>query len=103
MEELKGTIILDDTVYKTNLTKKYSLRKPYNSGNSKEIRAFIPGVIREVSFQSGDSIRQGEILLILEAMKMKNRIFSPINGKIKNLNVKVGDVVAKNELLVEFE
>jgi biotin carboxyl carrier protein len=43
------------------------------------------------------------MMLILEAMKMKNRIFSPINGKIKTVNVKIGDVVPKNELLVEFE
>jgi biotin carboxyl carrier protein len=103
MEELKGNIILDDTVYKTNLTKKFSLRKPYRAGTHKEVRAFIPGSIRDVLVKQGDIVKQGDMMLILEAMKMKNRIFSPINGKIKTVNVKIGDVVPKNELLVEFE
>lgn len=103
MEELKGTIVLDDTAYKTNLTKKFAMRKPYSSGSGKEIRAFIPGVIREVKVTSGSNVKRGDLLLILEAMKMKNKIFSPIDATIKNVNVKTGDNVPKNELLVEFE
>lgn len=103
MDDLKGKIILDDTVYKTNFTKKYLMRKPYKKDEGKEIHAFIPGSIRDVKIKAGDKVNRGDLLLILEAMKMKNKIFSPIDGIIKKVNIKVGDVVPKNELLVEFE
>lgn len=103
MNELKGTLVLDDTAYKTNFTKKFQLRKPYKPDTNKEIRAFIPGAIREVKATAGMQVKQGDILLILEAMKMKNRIFSPISGIIKSVYVKVNDIVPKNELLIEFE
>jgi biotin carboxyl carrier protein len=103
MDELKGTIVLDDTAYKTKLTKKFAMRKPYKPDTNKEVRAFIPGGIREVFVKKGDKIRQGDILLTLEAMKMKNRIFSPMDGIVKSVNVSVGEVVPKNALLVEIE
>ena len=41
-------------------------------------------------------------MLVLEAMKMENDILSPINGTIKAINIKAGDRVAKNELIIEF-
>jgi biotin carboxyl carrier protein len=103
MEDMKGTIILDDTTYKTNLTKKFALRKPYRPSGNKEVRAFIPGSIVDVKAVANTQVREGDLLLILEAMKMKNRIFSPINGKIKQVHIKTGDIVPKDALLVEFE
>ncbi|OGU58018.1 MAG: hypothetical protein A2X64_00335 [Ignavibacteria bacterium GWF2_33_9] len=103
MDELKGKIILDDTVYETNLTKKFALRQTYKPETGKEVRAFIPGVIRDVAVTTGSHVKKGDMLLILEAMKMKNRIFSPIDGKVLSVFPQVGDKVAKNQLLVEFE
>ena len=103
MDELKGKIVLDDAVYETNLTKKYALRQAYKPETNKEVRAFIPGVIREIAVKQGDKVKKGDFLLILEAMKMKNRIFSPIDGKILAVFPDVEDKVAKNQLLIEFE
>jgi biotin carboxyl carrier protein len=42
-------------------------------------------------------------LLTLEAMKMKNKILSPLSGKVKSVNVKQGNIVAKNDILIELE
>jgi biotin carboxyl carrier protein len=47
-------------------------------------------------------VKAGELLLILEAMKMKNRILSPRDGVVKKINVKTGNIVAKNLVLIEL-
>ena len=96
-------LILDDSVYSTRFTKKFEKRQPYQPVNKNEVRAFIPGIIREIFVKSGDNVKKGDKLLVLEAMKMKNRIFSPINGKVKKVYIKSDQKVAKNDLLIELE
>ncbi len=100
--ELKK-LIIDDSTYSTKFTKKFELRKTYSGEKNNEIRAFIPGTIREISVQQGEMVKKGDKLLVLEAMKMKNRIFSPISGKVKKIYVKTEQRVAKNDLLIELE
>ncbi|MFQ5821580.1 MAG: biotin/lipoyl-containing protein, partial [Candidatus Heimdallarchaeota archaeon] len=60
------------------------------------VTAPIPGTVLRVDFKVGDSVSQGDILLILEAMKMENEIIAPNTGKIKkivspNTTVNFGD------------
>lgn len=68
-----------------------------------EIHAPMPGLVLEINVEIGQSIKENDSLLILEAMKMENSITSPINGIIKSISVKKGDAVDKNQLLIEFE
>lgn len=68
----------------------------------KELKAPMPGLILEIMIQEGTSIKKGDPILILEAMKMENVIKSPIDGVVKKLNVKEKDSVAKNQVLIEF-
>lgn len=105
MEEQKitSTLIINDTVYTTKLTNKYKLRKPYVAPDPKKILAFIPGIIQNIAVKKGQQVKEGDQLLILEAMKMKNTLTAPINGKIKEIKVKCGDMVLKNQLLIELE
>lgn len=103
MENELNKLELDDTVYRTRFTKKFELRKSYQPVNKNEIRAFIPGIIRDIYVKPGDYVHRGDKLLVLEAMKMKNRIFSPVNGKVKKVCVKSDQKVAKNDLLIELE
>lgn len=93
---------VDFTEYKTNLTRKFSLRKAYTPPNSKMIVAFIPGTIKKIYVKEGDKVNPGDKLLILEAMKMKNDLVSPIKGKVKKIHVKSEDKVANKQLLVEL-
>ncbi|MCX7736236.1 MAG: acetyl-CoA carboxylase biotin carboxyl carrier protein subunit [Candidatus Kapabacteria bacterium] len=95
--------IIDDTVYKTRINKKYSLKKQYKPKDNSIISAFIPGTIRKIYVSEGQKVNRGDKLLVLEAMKMKNDIVSPINAKVKSINVKVDEVVTKNQLLIELE
>ena len=94
---------IDYFKYRTQLTKKYEARKAYEAKNEKLVLAFIPGTIRKISVNEGDSVKKGDLLLTLEAMKMKNRIMSPLDGKVLKVNVKSGDTVAKNALLIELD
>ncbi len=66
------------------------------------IKAPMPGLIIDLKIKSGDVVKQGEPLLILEAMKMENIIKSPGEGTIKNVKVKKGDTVEKGQVLIEF-
>jgi biotin carboxyl carrier protein len=94
---------LDDFKYETLLTNKYKNRKPYQAADPKKIIAFIPGKIKKVHVKRKSKVKEGEILLVLEAMKMNNNIFSPVKGTIKEVYVTPGLSVAKGTLLVEFK
>jgi biotin carboxyl carrier protein len=94
--------VLDGDEYKTLLTKKYLSRKPYIVNDPGKIISFIPGTIIKVFVANGQTVKAGEKLLILEAMKMNNILTAPVNGKIKKLLVVDGDKVANKQLLVEI-
>ncbi len=89
--------------YKTQLTKKFKNRKVWIEPNPLEVYSFIPGTIIQISVKEGDIVKEGDPLLILEAMKMQNRIEMPFTAKIKKLNVNVGDRIPKEMLMIELE
>ena len=63
----------------------------------------MPGKIIEVFAEEGTDVKEGDTLLILEAMKMQNEITSHITGKVKKVLVKQGDNVNKDDILMEIE
>jgi biotin carboxyl carrier protein len=102
-EEIFDSFLLDDFAYDTNLTGKFKNRKPYKAADPKKIIAFIPGKIKKVNVKRKSKVKEGEVLLILEAMKMNNIIFSPMKGVIKEVHVTPGLSVPKGALLIEFK
>lgn len=64
------------------------------------VTALMPGKIVTVRVKQGDSVTAGEVLVILEAMKMENEILAPKNGVVKSLPVAPGTNVNKGDLLV---
>lgn len=97
------TVTIENIKYRTLLTDKYKKRKPFQRKNIKELNAFIPGTIVKLSVKEKTKVKAGEHLLVLEAMKMKNEILSPITGTIKKIHVQVGERVKKDQMLLEFE
>ena len=69
----------------------------------KVCRSPINGVVIKVLAQPGQSIQPGDILLVLEAMKMETNITAPIGGKVVKVNVNVGDGVQGGQVVAEFE
>lgn len=59
----------------------------------------LPGVITQVKVQAGDTVKSGQVILVIEAMKMENDILSPCDGTIKALNVTKGSNVNTGAVL----
>jgi biotin carboxyl carrier protein len=93
---------LNDFTYSTILTEKFKNRKNFQEPDPKKIIAFIPGKIKKVYVKKKSKVKEGDILLVLEAMKMNNSIFSPMKGTIKEIYVTAGLSVSKGALLLEF-
>lgn len=68
----------------------------------KEIKAPMPGLILDIKVIAGQKVKKGDPLMILEAMKMENILKSPGEGIVKIVNVKTGDSVEKNQILIQF-
>jgi len=67
---------------------------------TKSIISPMPGAIISVDVQPGDQVVDGQQLVVMEAMKMQNIIKSEIEGTISEVNVKAGDSVAVDEILI---
>jgi biotin carboxyl carrier protein len=73
------------------------------SAKVNQVKAPMPGLIVSIKAEVGQQVQKGDILLILEAMKMENVIKSPTDATIKAIKIKQGENVEKNKVLIEFE
>ena len=64
-----------------------------------QVKAPMPGNILDVKVQAGQTVKKGDVLVILEAMKMENEIQAPCDGKITGMNVRKGDTVETQALI----
>jgi len=76
---------------------------PAPSAGAGGVLSPIAGTVLEVKCKAGDEVKNGQELLVIEAMKMETAISAPRDGKIKTVPVAAGDSVRENQLLVEFE
>ena len=77
--------------------------KPVSTGSVlKTINAPLPGNIFKLNVKEGDTVKKGETLLIMEAMKMENNILAEFDGVVKTVKIKEGDVVLQNDVLIEL-
>lgn len=65
-----------------------------------KVEAPMPGNILDVKVAAGDTVAEGDILMILEAMKMENEILAPVSGKIAGVQVSKGAAVNSGDVLV---
>jgi biotin carboxyl carrier protein len=78
-------------------------RKVWMDPNPYDVQSSIPGTIIQISVAEGEIVKEGAPLLILEAMKMLNRIEMPFTARIKKINVAVGERIPKETLMIELE
>lgn len=79
---------------------------PSHSGawdsNGKTARSPLMGLVIKVNVTTGQQVNAGDVLLVLEAMKMETNIAAPHAGIVKSIHVAEGDSVKQNQILVEL-
>ena len=73
--------------------------KAVATGETTDVKAEMPGVVLRLLVSVGDSVDEGQSLLVLEAMKMEVRVNAPKSGTIADIAVATGDHVATGQLL----
>ena len=112
--EVNGTsyeVIMKEDIKKTKTptlvraaSKQPSVPLKVNPKSKKtKIVAPIPGIILSLNVKVGDTIKENDLLLVLEAMKMENNIVSEKSGVVTAINVVVGQQVLQDELMIELE
>ncbi len=102
-EKQLGLLNIDTSLYKTRISEKFSKRVPYSPADPGSVLSVIPGTILDILVKTGQKVKKGEPLMILEAMKMQNVLKSQTDGTIKIIPVKKGDRVSRGTLLLQME
>ncbi|WP_320111803.1 biotin/lipoyl-containing protein [Draconibacterium orientale] len=100
-KELKN-LVIQGAVYKTTYTKRFENRVKYVTPDPNELYSFIPGTIIDLFVKTKQKVKEGETLLLLEAMKMENQVRMPFDGEIVKIHVKKGEVIPNRHLMIEI-
>ncbi|MDR2937194.1 MAG: biotin/lipoyl-binding protein [Rikenellaceae bacterium] len=87
----------------TTVNEMYRRRRKWEPATPEHLLSSIPGTVVSINVKPGDTVKVGQELMIFNAMKMNNRITSPLRGIVKTIHVKIGDHVPKGGLIIEFE
>ena len=79
------------------------LAKPKISNSGYELKSPLPGVILEISVKAGDTVKAGQQVLVLEAMKMENGIHAERAGVVEKINCNAGDSVLEGDVLFSIK
>ncbi|HKK80929.1 MAG TPA: biotin/lipoyl-containing protein [Prolixibacteraceae bacterium] len=71
-------------------------------GGTIKVEAPLPGNIFKILVKEGDTIKKGDTLLVMEAMKMENNVLAEKDGVVSSIKVKEGDAVLQGDLLIEM-
>ena len=85
---------------RSNRTVRGRFEHPESMAEVGVVIAPIPGVVSDLRVSKGDKVEAGSVLLLLEAMKMENEIYTPSEGVVKEIFVEVGQQVSRGERLV---
>ena len=70
-----------------------------SSGKGEEIKALLPGNVWKIVANPGQSVKEGDVIMILESMKMEIDVVAPRGGVVKSINVNVNDKVVEGQLV----
>jgi biotin carboxyl carrier protein len=96
------SLIIDGRKYRTYFNHKFENRKEYKVRNPYKIISYIPGTVLKLTAKEGQEVHKGDTALILDAMKMKNRILFERGGIVRAVHVKEGEKVPKDCLMIEL-
>lgn len=76
--------------------------KKREGGSAHPVLAPLPGSITKLEVGKGDIVKKGQLLLIMEAMKMENRVLADRTGVVESVNVQQGDAVLQGDVIMEI-
>lgn len=101
-----STFVNTDNTNINNNNEKQISNKPQDSipidENAISIKAPMPGTILSFNVSVGDTVSEGQVLAILEAMKMENELVAPASGKVKSIHVEKGSSVVENQIILQI-
>lgn len=103
VEEVTGETIEEKPQTQNKTFPKLVENAPSNSqtpSSGENVNAPMPGTIVAIKVKEGQSVKTGELLVILEAMKMENEILAPKDGKVESIKVSQGANVALGDALI---
>lgn len=89
------------TLVRKVVSKQENIQKR-EGGSTTPIKAPLPGKIMTINVKNGDIVKKGDVLLIMEAMKMENNVLAPKDGVIETIKVQPGDNVLEGDVLLEI-
>lgn len=101
-EKKYKNLIVQGAIYKTTYTRKFETRVFWEAPNENLLHSFIPGTIIDIFVKPKQKVKEGETLLLLEAMKMQNQVRMPFDGEIVKIYVKKDEVIPKKHLMIEI-
>ena len=96
------TVVTDNNSVVSAAPAAVSAPKAAPAAGAATVSAPIPGVIQEINVKEGQSVKKGDVLFILEAMKMKNNIVAMHDGTVATIHVSKGDTVKHGQILLSF-
>jgi len=96
------TFIVWVAKYKTYLTKNYKNRKVYVPKNPALVKTFIPGTVVKMNVKAKSKVKEGDVLMVFEAMKMHNNIMAPYTTRVKKVYVKEGERIVRDQIVIEL-
>ncbi len=120
-EDSLATIVVNGTTYEVEVRQEVKKTKtpklvrsavvskpgegavPNKATGAGAIKAPLPGNIFKINVAVGDAVKKGDVLLIMEAMKMENNVLAEKDAVVKSIKVGLGDAVLQNDILIEFE
>jgi biotin carboxyl carrier protein len=101
-KEKQDSLLIDDARYETEIPEGYTGKGKEEAAKPGEIRAVIPGVIIEVRVRKDQKVGEGDVVIVLEAMKMYNNIEADSDGTVNEILVAKGDKVAKGQVMMKL-
>ena len=83
--------------------RKQESKKINNNSGAKEVVSPIQGQVTNVKVKLGDKVQKGDVLLIIEAMKLENEVVSPFEGQVSEILVTKGQNVKANDVVITIE
>lgn len=97
---IENVITAEDVNIKKSTAITSDPAKPAYSGTGEAVKSPMPGAILDIKVNEGSRVKKGDVVIILEAMKMENEVFSPTDGTVSKILISKGSNVESNQILM---